>query len=79
MLLDPTYLVKSSEDMMRATSCLLVGLKKKEFWALFFRKSEKCLWECFDIYFSLRSNARKVIVENISNLNLVHDSTIICI
>ena len=45
VMLGPTDLVESSEDMKRATSCLSVGLKKKEFWALFFRKSEKCLWE----------------------------------
>ena len=45
MLLGPTDLVESSEDVMRATLWLSLGLKKKEFWALFFRKSEKCLWE----------------------------------
>ena len=45
MLLGPTNLVESSEGIMRAISSLLVALKKKEFWALFFRKSEKCLWE----------------------------------
>ena len=45
MLLGPTDLVESSEDMMRAISSLSVGLKKEEFWAQFFRKSEKCLWE----------------------------------
>ena len=30
MLLDPTDLVESSEDIMRANSCLSVGLKKKK-------------------------------------------------
>ena len=30
MLLDPTDVVESSEDMMRATSCLSVGLRKFE-------------------------------------------------
>ena len=30
---------------MRAISSLSVGHKKKKFWALFFRKSEKRLWE----------------------------------
>ena len=45
MLLGSTDLVESSEDMKRAISSLSVGLKKKEFWVRFFRKSEKCLWE----------------------------------
>ena len=30
MLLGPTDLVESSEDIMRAISCLSVGLKKKK-------------------------------------------------
>ena len=46
MLLGPTDLVESSEDMMRAISSLSVGLEKKEFQALFFKKSEKRLLEC---------------------------------
>ena len=46
MLLGPTDIVEWSGDMMRAISSLSV-VQKKEFWALFFRKSElKCLWEC---------------------------------
>ena len=43
MLLGPTDLAESTEDIMRAISSLSVGLKKKEFSALFFRKSEECL------------------------------------
>ena len=59
MLLGLTDLVESSEDM-RAISSLSVGLKKKESWALFFRKSEKCLRE-YLIFVN--------IVENMGNLN----------
>ena len=39
---DPTDLVESIEDMMRAISSFLVGLKKKEFWALFFSLKSVC-------------------------------------
>ena len=41
MLLGPTDLVESSEDMMQAISSLSVGHKKKEFGVPFFKKSEK--------------------------------------
>ena len=65
MLLGPTDLVESIEDMMRATSFLSVGHKKRilspiiqKVWTVFMRM--------FNIYFSLRSNARKIIVENIN-------------
>ena len=40
MLLGPTDLVESSEDMIRAASCLSVGLKKKIF-ELYFSESLK--------------------------------------
>ena len=45
MLLSPIDLVEPSEDMMKAISFLTVGTKEEEFWALFFGKSERCLWE----------------------------------
>ena len=45
MVLDPTGLVESSEDIMRAYLSLLLGLKKNNFELYFFKKSEKCLWE----------------------------------
>ena len=79
MMLGPTDLVESSEDMMRATSCLSVGLKKKRILSSIFQKVWRVFVRMFNIYFSLRSNARIIIVENISSLNLVCDSTIISI
>ena len=51
MMLDPANLFKSSEDIMFCISNLLVGLRKKEFWVLFFRKSEKRFAEGFIFYF----------------------------
>ena len=77
-LLGPADLVESSEDMMRATSCLSVGLKKRILSSIF-QKVWNVFMRIFNIYFSFRSNARKIIAENISNLNWVCDSTIICI
>ena len=44
MMLGPADWVESSEDMMRATSCLSVGLKKNSF-ELYFSESLKCLRE----------------------------------
>ena len=44
MLLDPTHLVESSEDTMRGTSCLSVGLKKKKI-KLYFSESLKSVYE----------------------------------
>ena len=44
MLLGPTDLVELSEDMMRATSCLSVGLKKKKI-ELYFSESLKSVYE----------------------------------
>ena len=48
MLLDPTDVVESSEDMMRATSCLSVGLRKFE---LYFWESLRKVYE--NIYYLL--------------------------
>ena len=45
MMLGPTDLVESSEDMMRATSCLSVGLKKKKNFELYFSESLKSVCE----------------------------------
>ena len=45
MLLGPTDLLQSNEDMTFSVSVLSVRLTKKEIWDLFFRKSEKCLCE----------------------------------
>ena len=73
----PTDLVESSEDMMRAISSFLVGLKKKNF-ELFF-SALKVFVRIFNVYFSLRSNGRKIIFENTSSFNWVCDCTIICI
>ena len=54
MLLGPTDLFESSKDMFYI-SHLLVGLKKKGVWVLFFRKSEKCL--CEGLIFSFAFSA----------------------
>ena len=45
VLLGPTGLSGSSEDIMFYISDLLVGLREKEFWVLLFRKSEIFLCE----------------------------------
>ena len=45
MLLGPTDLLESNEDMTFSISVLSVGLTKKEILDLFLRKSEKCLCE----------------------------------
>ena len=44
ILLDPTDLVESCKDMF-CISDLLVGVRKKKVWVLFFKKSGKCLCE----------------------------------
>ena len=80
MLLGPTDLVESSEDIMRAILSLSVGFKKKKrILSSFFQTVGKVFMRIFNIYFSLRSNGRKIIIENISYLNWVCDSTIIYI
>ena len=43
MLLGPTDLLESNEDMTFSISVLSVGLTKKEILDLFFKISEKCL------------------------------------
>ena len=70
ILLGPTDLVELSEDIMRAISSLSVGLKKIILRSIF-QKVWKVFTRIFNIYFTLRSNGRKIIVENISNLNWV--------
>ena len=55
MLLGPTDLFESSEDIMFCISDLFVGLRKKEFWVLFFRKSKTCL--CEGLIFSFAFSA----------------------
>ena len=45
ILLGPTDLLESNEDMTFSISVLSVGLTKKEVIDLFLRKSEKCLDE----------------------------------
>ena len=45
ILLSPTDLLESNEDMIFSISVLSVGLIKKEILDLFLRKSEKCLCE----------------------------------
>ena len=44
ILLDLTDLVESCQDMF-CISDLLVGVRKKKVWVLFFKKSGKCLCE----------------------------------
>ena len=50
MLLGPTDLVGSSEDMMRATSCLSVGLKNRILSSIF-QKVRKVFMRILDIYY----------------------------
>ena len=45
ILLDPTDLLESNEDIIFSISVLSVGLAGKEILDLFLRKSEKCLCE----------------------------------
>ena len=53
MLLGPTDLLESNEDMTFSISVLSVGLTKKEILDLFLRKSEKCLCENEILSFNL--------------------------
>ena len=53
ILLGPTDLLESDEDMIFSISVLSVGLIKKEVLDLFLRKSEKCLCESEIISFVL--------------------------
>ena len=62
ILLGPTDFVESSEYILRATSFLSVGLKK-EFWSLFFRTSEKCLWEYLIFTFAWEAMGEKYLLE----------------
>ena len=45
ILLGPTDLLESNEDMIFSISVLSVGLIRKEIYDLFLRKSEKCFCE----------------------------------
>ena len=45
IVLGPTDLLESNEDMTSSISVLSVGLTRKEILDLFLRKSEKCLYE----------------------------------
>ena len=56
ILLGPTNLLKSNEDMTLSISVLPVGLTKKEVLNLFLRKSEKCLCENEILNFVLVAN-----------------------
>ena len=57
MLLNPTDLFESSEDIMFCISDLLVGLRKKELYYWFYKKSEKCL--CEGLIFSFSATVAK--------------------
>ena len=76
ILLGPTDFVESSEDILRATLFLSVGLKKRILISIF-QNVWKVFVRIFNIYFRLRSNRRKIFVGT-TNLNHVCDSTIIC-
>ena len=66
ILLVPTDLLESSEDMTFFISVLSVGFTKKEMLGLFFKKSEKCLCENDILSFVvLAINRRKIVDENI--------------
>ena len=53
IVLGPTDLLESNEDMTFSISVLSVGLTKKEILDLFLRKSEKCLCENEILSFAL--------------------------
>ena len=53
ILLCPTDLLESNEDMTFSICVLSVGLTKKEILDLFLRKSEKCLCEKEILSFAL--------------------------
>ena len=63
---------------MGAISSLSLALKKRSLSSIF-QKAWEVFVRIFIIYFSLTSNGRKIIVQNISNLNWVYDGTIVCI
>ena len=45
IMLGPTDILESNEDMVFSISAFSVGLTKNEMLGLFLWKSEKCLWE----------------------------------
>ena len=59
ILSGPTDLLESNEDMGFLISVLTMGFTKKEILALFFGKSEKCLWENAIISFVLLAIGEK--------------------
>ena len=64
ILLGPTDLLESNEDMAFPISVLSMGLTKKEILDLFFGKSEKCLWQNAILSFVLLTIETKIVVEN---------------
>ena len=64
ILLGPTDLLESNEDMTFSISVLSVGLTKKEILDLFLRKSEKCLCENKMLSLILLAIEKKIVVEN---------------
>ena len=73
ILLGPSDLLESNEDMIFSVSVLSVGLTEKEILDLFFRKSEKCLRENEILSFVLLEIEEKV-VENIRNCHWLGNS-----
>ena len=65
MLLSPTDLIETSEDIMRAFSSLSRGLKKIIL-SYIFQKVWKVFIRIFNIYFSLRSNGRKILLKTLA-------------
>ena len=61
ILLGPTDLLESNEDMTFSISVLSVGLTKKKILDLFLRTSDKCLCENEILYIILLA----IVVENI--------------
>ena len=79
ILLGPTDLLESNEDMTFSISVLSVGLTKKEILDLFLRKSEKCLCENEILSFVLLAIEKKQlskILEISIGLEIVVPSTV---
>ena len=62
ILLGPTDLLESNEDMIFSISVLSVGLTKKEILDLFLRKSEKCLCKNKILSFVLLAIDKKLLL-----------------
>ena len=79
ILLGPTYLLESNEDMTFFVSVLFVGLTKKGILDLFLRKSEKCLCENKILSFVLVAIEKKLLLkifETSIGLEIVVPSTV---